>query len=77
MRNKFINKNGDPIISMQNEPNPFLYHPTSLGSRKLATCFLSHVFYSQFSIVKNENSIVLNSVSQHDNVRVQRYDDVM
>ena len=40
------------IISMQNETNPFLCHPAVLGSRKLATCFLSHLFYSQFGIVK-------------------------
>ena len=40
------------IISMQNEPNPFLCHPAVLESRKFATCFLSHLFYSQFGIVK-------------------------
>ena len=40
------------IISMQNEPNPFLCHPSVPGSRKLAKCFLSHLFYSQFGIVK-------------------------
>ena len=59
---------------MQNEPNPYLYHPAVLGSRKLATCFLPHLFYSQFSIVKNENSITLNSVSRHDDVE---YKDIM
>ena len=36
------------IISMQNEPNPFLCQPAVLGSRKFATCFLSQLFYSQF-----------------------------
>ena len=40
------------IISMQNEPNPFICHPAGLGSRKFETCFLSHLFYSQFGIVK-------------------------
>ena len=40
------------IISMQNEPNPFLSHPIVLGSRKFAKCFLSHLFYSQFGIEK-------------------------
>ena len=49
------------IISMQNESNPFLCHPAVLGSRKFATCFLSHFSYSQFGIVKYENNIVLNS----------------
>ena len=39
------------IISKHIEPNPFLCHPAILGSRKLATCFLSHLFYSQFGIV--------------------------
>ena len=58
------------IISMQNEPNPFLCHPVVLGSRKFTTCFLSHLYYSQFGIVQYENSIVSNSFSQ-------RYDDVM
>ena len=54
------------IISMQNEPNPFLCQPVVLGSRKFATCFLSHLFYSQFGMIKYENSIVSNSVSRHD-----------
>ena len=40
------------IISMLNEPNPFLCHPAVLGSRNCATCFLSQLFYSQFDIVK-------------------------
>ena len=40
------------IISMQNKPNPFLCHPAILGSRKLVTCLLSYLFYSQFGIVE-------------------------
>ena len=40
------------IISMLNEPNPFLCHPAVLGSKKFATCFLSQLLYSQFDIVK-------------------------
>ena len=55
------------IISMQNEPNPFLCHPAVLGSSKFATCFLSHLFYSQFGIAKIR-SIVFNSVSRHNDV---------
>ena len=40
------------IISMLNEPNPFLCHPAVLGSRNFASCVLSQLFYSQFDIVK-------------------------
>ena len=40
------------IISTQNVPYPFLCHPTVLGSRKFATCFLLQLFYDQFDIVK-------------------------
>ena len=53
---------------MQNEPNPFLCQPAVLGSRKLATCFLSQLFYSQFDSSKYEDSIVFNSVSRYDDV---------
>ena len=56
------------ILSMLNEPNPFLCHPAVLGSRNFATCFLSQLFYSQCDIVKYEDSIVFNSVSRHDDV---------
>ena len=42
----------DAIMSMLNEPNPFLCHPAVLGSRNCATRFLSQLFYSQFDIVK-------------------------
>ena len=62
---------------MQNESNPFLCHPASLGSRKLALCFFSHLFYSQFGILKiSFNNIVLNSVSRHDDV-ILEYKDIM
>ena len=73
-RYKLINKKKEKvlplysIISMKNESNPFLCDPAVLGSRKLATGFLSHLFYSHFSIVKYENSIVLNSVPRHCDV---------
>ena len=40
------------IISMPNEPNPFLCHPAVLGSRNFAICLLSQLLYSQFDIVK-------------------------
>ena len=72
MREKnFINKKGDSlplyaITSMQNEPYPFLYQSTVIDRRKLAACFLSNLFYSQFGLLKYEgflkyeNSIVLN-----------------
>ena len=56
------------IISMLNEPNPFLCHPAVLGSRNFATCLLSQLFYSQFDIVKYEDIIVFNSVLRHDDV---------
>ena len=40
------------IISMMNNHNLFLCHPAVLGSRNLAICFLSQLFYSHFDIVK-------------------------
>ena len=57
------------IISMQNGSKPFLCHSAVLGSRKFATCFPSHLIYSQFEhFKKKENRTVLNSVSRHDDV---------
>ena len=42
------------IISMMNNHNLdlFLCHPAVLGSRNLAICFHSQLFYSHFDIVK-------------------------
>ena len=37
------------MISMQNEPYPYLCHPAVLGSRMFAT----HLFYSKFGHHKN------------------------
>ena len=48
------------ITSMQNKPYPFLCQSAVLDHRKLAACFLSNLFYSQFGLLKYENSIVLN-----------------
>ena len=48
------------ITSMQSEPYPFLCQSAVLDCRKLAACFLSNLFYSQFDLLKYENSIVLN-----------------
>ena len=47
------------IISMLNEPNPFLCHPAVLGSRNFATCFLLPLFHCQFDIVKYEDIILI------------------
>ena len=52
------------IISMQNKPNPFLCHPAILDCRKLATCFLLPLFYSQFDIMKYINIIALTTWAQ-------------
>ena len=68
------------ITSMQNEPNPFLCHSAVRDRRKLAACFLSNLFYSQFGLLKYENSIVLNlfhDMMTYYLVKVQRYDDAM
>ena len=62
------------IISMLNEPNPFLCHPAVLGSRNCATCFLSQLFYSQFDILKHDDNIVFNSVSRNDDVYTKKCD---
>ena len=45
---------------MQNEPYPFLCQSTFFDRRKFAACFVSNLFYSQFGLLKYENSIVLN-----------------
>ena len=45
---------------MQNEPYPFLCQSAFLDRRKFAACFISNLFYSQFGLLKYENSIVLN-----------------
>ena len=45
---------------MQNEPYPFLCQSVFLDRRKFAACFISNLFYSQFGLLKYENSIVLN-----------------
>ena len=54
------------IISMLNKPYPILCHHAVLGSRNVAACFLSQLFYSEFDTVKHEDSIVFNSVSRHE-----------
>ena len=61
----FVNKKeiGLPlyaITSMRNDPYPFLCWSAVLGRSKFAACFLSSLFYSQFGLLKYENSIVLN-----------------
>ena len=48
------------ISSMYNEPLPFLCQSAVLHRRKLAACFLSNLFYSQFGLLKYDCSIVLN-----------------
>ena len=45
---------------MQNEPYPLLCQSAFLGRRKFAACIISNLFYSQFCLLKYENSIVLN-----------------
>ena len=47
------------ITSMQNEPYPFLCQSAVLDCRKFAAFFLLNLFYSQFGLLKFENSIVL------------------
>ena len=73
MRYKYINKNGESlhlyaVMTMLNEPNPFMCHRAVLGSTHFTTCFLLQLFYPQFDIVKNEDSIVLNSISRQNDV---------
>ena len=48
------------ITVLQNEPYPCLCQSAVLGRRKYAAGFLSNLFYSQFGLLKYENSIVLN-----------------
>ena len=45
---------------MQNEPYPLLCQSEFLDRRKFAASFISNLFYSQFGLLKYENSIVLN-----------------
>ena len=74
---------------MQNEPNPFPCHPVVLGSRKCATCFLSHLFTVSLASKKYENMYalikyalllrhhVLKQNSKPVSNSVSRHDDVI
>ena len=68
--NKEIGLHLYAVISMQNKPYPFLGHIAVLDCQKPATCFLLHLFYSQFGIMKYVNNFALTAVSRHDDVRV-------
>ena len=62
------------IISMQNEPNPFLCHPEVLEAE-----ILEHVFFHNcFTLSRKNMKTALFSILFHDMMTyIQRYDDVI
>ena len=76
---KSINKNGERSTFIYNnfhaERAQYVSVPfCSSWEQKLCNMFFIQLFYSQFDILKHEDSIVFNSVSRNDDVYTKKCD---